>query len=105
MSADEMAAFVKANGPVLATLNSMVLAAPLCNSNDATTACYIPQTDCRAPMAQTPKTAAGESQPVDLTLIDHSVLIVGYGTDASVGDYWLVKNKGSSGWQGVREVT
>jgi len=30
--------------------------------------------------------------------IDHAVQLVGYGTDASGGDYWLVRNSWNAGW-------
>jgi len=32
------------------------------------------------------------------TEINHAVTLVGYGTDAEAGDYWLVRNSWSSGW-------
>ena len=28
----------------------------------------------------------------------HAIVVVGYGTDASLGDYWIVRNSWSSGW-------
>jgi cathepsin L len=30
--------------------------------------------------------------------IDHAVMLVGYGTDAALGDYWLVRNSWNPGW-------
>jgi len=32
------------------------------------------------------------------TEINHAVTVVGYGTDAEAGDYWLIRNSWSAGW-------
>jgi len=31
-------------------------------------------------------------------IIDHVVQLVGFGTDSSRGDYWLIRNSWSAGW-------
>jgi hypothetical protein len=69
---DQLAAFIHHNGPVSAGINSDVFA-QRAKGCDATSTCFITAADC-----------AKVSQD-----IDHSVGIVGYGTDAVNGDYWI----------------
>jgi C1A family cysteine protease len=76
---DQMAAFILHNGPVAAGINADVfgLRAKGC---EATGSCFITQADC-----------AKVSQE-----IDHSIVVVGYGTDAVNGPFWLIKNSWST---------
>lgn len=30
--------------------------------------------------------------------VDHAIVLVGYGTDPTDGDYWLIRNSWSAGW-------
>jgi hypothetical protein len=75
-SEDQLVAFVHHNGPTQTGIDADVfgLRAKGC---EATGDCWITADDCKK-VANKP--------------IDHSILLVGYGTDAEKGDYWLVKN-------------
>jgi len=76
---DQLAAFILHNGPVAAGINADVfgLRAKGC---EASGSCFITKAEC-----------AQVSQD-----IDHSVVVVGYGTDAVNGPYWLIKNSWSA---------
>jgi hypothetical protein len=69
---DQLVSFIHHNGPVSVGINSDVFA-QRAKGCDATSTCFITAADC-----------AKVSQD-----IDHSVGIVGYGTDAVNGDYWI----------------
>lgn len=75
---DQLAAFIHHNGPVSAGIGSDVfgLREPGCEARGD---CFINATACAT-----------------VTSIDHSIVVVGYGTDAVHGDYWIIKNSWST---------
>ena len=78
----QLAAFLHHNGPVQTGINANVfgLRAKGC---EATGDCFITSANCNDPSVK--------GKP-----IDHSITLVGYGTDATHGDYWVVKNSWST---------
>ena len=78
---DQLLAFIHHNGPVSAGINSDVFALREKGCN-ASTPCFITPAMCRAVPQE----------------IDHSITITGYGTDATHGDYWEIKNSWGQTW-------
>lgn len=72
---DQLAAFVYKNGPLQTGINANVFGLRE-HGCEATGTCFITQEMC----SKVTK------------VIDHSILLVGYGTDPVQGDYWIVKN-------------
>lgn len=81
-SEDQLLAFLHHNGPVNTGINANVFALREKNC-EATNSCFITEAMCNDPSVK--------DQP-----IDHSITLVGYGTDDTNGDYWIVKNSWSA---------
>ena len=79
---DQLVAFIHHNGPVSAGINANVfgLRAKGC---EATGDCFITAEYCN-------------DEKIVGKPIDHSITVVGYGTDAKHGDYWIIKNSWST---------
>ena len=79
-SEDQLAAFIYHNGPVSAGVGAEVfgLREPGCEERQD---CFINATSCAT-----------------VNSIDHSITLVGYGTDPVKGDYWIIKNSWSEKW-------
>jgi cathepsin L len=77
---DQLVAFVHHNGPTQTGIASDVFAMRA-KGCEATGDCWITHADCNA---------FGNKD------IDHSIILVGYGTDPVQGDYWIVKNSWST---------
>ncbi len=79
-SEDQLAAFIYHNGPVSAGVGAEVfgLREPGCEERQD---CFINATSCAT-----------------VNSIDHSITLVGFGTDPVRGDYWIIKNSWSEKW-------
>lgn len=73
-SEDQLAAFIYRNGPVAIGINANVFGERE-KGCEATGDCFITTAMCNK-----------------YTGIDHSITLVGYGTDHKMGDYWIVKS-------------
>eukprot|EP00938_MAST-03A_sp_MAST-3A-sp1_P001868 g1868.t1 len=80
-SEDQLVPFLFHNGPVNTGINANVFGLREKNC-ESTKDCFITEEMCNDPTIK--------SQP-----IDHSITLVGYGTDDTKGDYWIVKNSWS----------
>jgi hypothetical protein len=91
-SEEQLAAFVFRNGPTQTGINANVFGLRE-KGCEATGTCFITKAMCDDPSIK--------GKP-----IDHSVTLVGFGTDATHGDYWQVKNSWSTkfGNQGFIKV-
>jgi len=78
----QMAAFIHHNGPVSAGINANVfgMREKGCEKKGD---CFITVDNCNDPKIK------GKG-------IDHSITVVGYGTDKKNGDYWIIKNSWSA---------
>ena len=77
----QMAAFIHHNGPVSAGINANVFGLRE-KGCEAKGKCFITEAMCND------KQIKGKP-------IDHSITVVGYGTDPKQGDYWIIKNSWS----------
>jgi hypothetical protein len=75
---EQLAAFIHHNGPVSAGIDATIFSLRE-KGCEARGDCFINATTCAT---------AG-------TEMDHSIVIVGYGTDAVKGDFWIIKNSWS----------
>ena len=81
-SEDQLAAFIFKNGPVQTGVNANVFGLRK-SGCEATKSCFIAESMCNDPSVK--------GKP-----IDHSVTIVGFGTNAEFGKFWIIKNSWSS---------
>jgi hypothetical protein len=79
----QMAAFIHHNGPVSAGIGADIFSLLNLTACEKDESCFVTQEMC---------TAFGNPG------IDHSVTVVGYGTDSTKGDFWLIKNSWSTKW-------